>query len=585
LIAPNSAASEYLATIGGIPAMVLPTGIKIARPHRSWLLYQLRWRFLLDSWEGGEAYRLAIYGIDVRGLPVRNLIRHKREYPTVQEQSWSLQSGRPAGTDPANAATDDDYELRRARTPVPTFLADAIKRHLGKIYTREIVRDAPPAVKAWWLDVDGLGTCVDHWMSVTIAPLIMVLGHLDILIEPPPAPEDEEVRSRADEKRLKLDTVIASHILPENLPWWKLDRKGEYKELVVREVGDGGEVAYRYWDRECWQLYHGDGKPDGFPVLHHYGMVPIIRLFDRRRPRERHIGMPRYEPLAEIQREYYNRDSECVLSDTTHAHPLLQGPEDYVQADGTVPIGPNWLLPMKKNTAGGTATYQGFTIVDFPTGGMDSLRKNKADLIEAADRASLLMKPAGAQGTTGDTVAQSGISKRLDAGEGNDLLAEISSTLCGVEHRIAELAMTIMAGEGADLPRKETVEISYPRKFSLLNIDELLKGIAEYQAALAGSGQTPLIDKAQLCEAIRLLSPGLDDKEYEAMDAELEEYLERKGQEIQEAREAPPVPQAGDLPPGSGEGLDSNMPPEQLMSETESTERERPGNMVGSHTQ
>ena len=32
---------------------------------------------MLDSLEGGERYRQAVYGYDRRGLPVRNLVRHK----------------------------------------------------------------------------------------------------------------------------------------------------------------------------------------------------------------------------------------------------------------------------------------------------------------------------------------------------------------------------------------------------------------------------------------------------------------------------------------------------------------------------
>ena len=35
----------------------------------------------------------------------------------------------------------------------------------------------------------------------------------------------------------------------------------------------------------------------------------------RRRPRCRNIGLPRYEAIGELQREYYNRDSELILSD------------------------------------------------------------------------------------------------------------------------------------------------------------------------------------------------------------------------------------------------------------------------------
>src|SRR3954447_14733010 len=96
----------------------------IGRRHPEWREHQLRWRWLLDSLEGGERYRQAVYGYDPRGLPVRNLIRHKREYPDTREVPGGA-AGFPnpgaTGSDPASLATDDDYELRRARTPVPTF--------------------------------------------------------------------------------------------------------------------------------------------------------------------------------------------------------------------------------------------------------------------------------------------------------------------------------------------------------------------------------------------------------------------------------------------------------------------------------
>src|SRR5690606_25991138 len=102
----------------GMPRIALPDGRRLDHPHPEWLAHQLRWRWLLDSWEGGEAYRTAVYGYDPHGMPVRNLVRHKREYPSSFEPGYSPQTGRPAGSDQAAQATDDDYELRRARTPV-----------------------------------------------------------------------------------------------------------------------------------------------------------------------------------------------------------------------------------------------------------------------------------------------------------------------------------------------------------------------------------------------------------------------------------------------------------------------------------
>src|SRR5947209_148331 len=114
----------------------------IRRRHPEWVEFHLRWRWLLDSLEGGQRYRQAVYGYDRRGLPVRNLIRHKREYPDPRE--LPTLGVAPPGDDPASLATDDDYELRRARTPVPTFVAEAVETHLARIYAREVRRVGPP---------------------------------------------------------------------------------------------------------------------------------------------------------------------------------------------------------------------------------------------------------------------------------------------------------------------------------------------------------------------------------------------------------------------------------------------------------
>jgi hypothetical protein len=265
-----------------------------------------------------------------------------------------VQTGRPPGTDSYAQATDDDYELRRARTPVPGFLAEVVDKHIGKIFGKEVRRDGPDAVTAWWQDVNGKGVTVDQWMQETIAPLLLVLGQLDIVLDHPAVPKDERVNSRADEVRLGLDSVVASYILPENVLWWCLDDKGMYEEILIREVQDDQGVLWRYWNKEVWCLYDVTGdmvesefRPygygaDGMPlapirrmqasatpkadvVPHDYGVVPIVRLFDRRRPRCRNVGLPRYEMIADLQREYYNRDSELILSDTTQAHPLLPG--------------------------------------------------------------------------------------------------------------------------------------------------------------------------------------------------------------------------------------------------------------------
>jgi len=509
-----------------MPRIALPDGRRLDHPHPEWLAHQLRWRWLLDSWEGGEAYRTAVYGYDPHGMPVRNLVRHKREYPSSFEPGYSPQTGRPAGTDQATQATDDDYELRRARTPVPTFVAEAAETHLARIYSREVKREGASKLTDWWRDVDGRGTPIDQWMAGSIAPLLLVLGQLDLIVDHPAMPDGEEIRTRADEIRLGLDGCIASYILPENMVWWRLDRLGRYVECLIREVGDEGRSLWRFWDESSWTLFDAKGDVVKGPVAHGYGRVPIVRVFDRRRPRCRNIGIPRYESIAELQREYYNRDSELILSDTTQAHPLLQGPEDFVKADGTVPIGPNWLLPKKKNTQGGSTTYEGFDVVPFPKDGAESIRLNKADLRDAADRAALLTKPAGASGTSGSTVGQSGVSKRIDQSAGNDLLSKIAAVLGQAERQLAELALTVMGDGRVSDADREAIRIQYPTTFDLSTGEELARTVSQFQAILAAAGNAPETESELLSRLVRLMLPGLDDQDYARFDAEIDGYLE-----------------------------------------------------------
>jgi hypothetical protein len=177
----------------------------VRRRHVDWVEHQIRWRWLLDSFEGGERYRNAIYGPDRRGLPARNLFRHKREYPdpqmnpsvyqgfagflgSVNAQTQDVGYGPypgMLGADPAATAQDDDYEYRRSRTPVPEFVAEAVEVHLSKVYDQEVRREGPDDVVDWWRDVDGRGTPIDDWMRETVAPLLLVLGCLDVCLDHP----------------------------------------------------------------------------------------------------------------------------------------------------------------------------------------------------------------------------------------------------------------------------------------------------------------------------------------------------------------------------------------------------------------
>src|ERR1700677_2100328 len=124
----------------------------VKRRAAEWEEHRIKWMRMQDAFEGGDRYRQADYGMDRKGLPVRNLFRHRREYPdpqqfTVAYQGFAAQAQGmnssasdlavgpypgQVGADPGATAQDDEYELRRARTPVPEFLPEAVKLHLSK---------------------------------------------------------------------------------------------------------------------------------------------------------------------------------------------------------------------------------------------------------------------------------------------------------------------------------------------------------------------------------------------------------------------------------------------------------------------
>jgi hypothetical protein len=495
----------------------------VARRHPEWREHQLRWRWLLDSYEGGNRYRQAVYGYDPRGLPIRNLIRHKREYPDPRETASSMIDLTGNTTEPGTMSTDDDYELRRARTPVPAFVSEAIEAQLSRIYSREVRRTGPRAVQRWWSDVDGCGTPVDHWMSETVAPLLLLLGQVDILVDHPATPPGESIETHADVERLGLDRIIARTILPHDVVWWKLDHSGcSYQECLIRETVEsekGPVERYRHWTSTRSTLYGVDGDLIESQT-HAYGRVPIVRVFDKRKARCRNIGQSRLEAIAERQREYYNRDSELILSDTTQAHPLLQGPEDFVQADGTIPIGPSWLLPKKKNSLGGSATYEGFDVVAFPKEGAESIRRNKADLREEVDRDAAIVRPTGRE-----AAPLSGLAKLIDHAEANTRLCKVGRMLARAEATIAGLVQSIINAEESSVAEGDRIEVVYPAEFDFYSAADVAAVTGELQKLLVAAGALPVTESLLLTRLVRLCLPGQSDAQYAECDQEIEKYL------------------------------------------------------------
>ena len=310
--------------------------------------------------------------------------------------------------------------------------------------------------------------------------------------------------------------------------WWRLDDTCRYYEecLVAEylEVDTSVVPVFRHWTANHSTLFDADGH-----VLesldHHFGRVPIERLFLSRKARTRNVGQSRYEGIAERQREYYNRDSELILSDTTQAHPLMQGPEDLIQPDGSIPIGPGWLLPKKKNSSGSTISYEGFEVVSFNKEGAESIRRNKSDIRDDVDRDSALVRSVDRIGQV-----QSGIAKAIDLHDGNNRLAKLAKSLARAELLMARLALCVLCEGDPQRTSREIkkVQIDYPSEFDLLTSTELADATQGFQRIVASSGSLPNTEGLLLSRLLRLCLPGLSDDQYQTCDVEVRQYLERK---------------------------------------------------------
>jgi hypothetical protein len=218
-------------------------------------------------------------------------------------------------------------------------------------------------------------------------------------------------------------------------------------------------------------------------------------------------GRSRYRLLCDVQRAIYNSQSELVLGDVLQAHPVLQGPDDYVTDDGEMTTGPKSLLPMKKSTSGTGVSYQGFEWLDPPQGAHESVRQRVKDYQDEADTDAALSKPAGM--TTQGTVAQSGISKIADQADGNTVLASVAAALEKLEAAAARMAMVVLTDGKATPEALDAIEVTYPRQFDLDTVGDVATAIEVIQLAAQRAGALPQTEAELLKRAVSLSLPGL----------------------------------------------------------------------------
>jgi hypothetical protein len=141
------------------------------------------------------------------------------------------------------------------------------------------------------------------------------------------------------------------------------------------------------------------------------------------------------------------------------------------------------------------------------------------DLLDAADRDSALAKPAG---VSGGSVGQSGVSKVLDAVDGNARLAKIADTLAAAETQMARLAARVLS-EGRETAPAFTV--TYPKQFDLYTADNLAQALDDIQRMAQTAGALPELQGELIGRLIDSLLPGLSDERQAELRDEYRTFL------------------------------------------------------------
>lgn len=246
-----------------------------------------RWRFYLNSYEGGRDYLEGGY-----------LFRHFRE-------------------------DEPDYQDRAMRSYYYNFCRTVIDTYISQIYqqTTAIYRNSGGIREydRFLSNVDGKGNGIDLFMQEQAAPAAQIFGHVHILIDKPPM--TRRPMTRADEEALNLLPYLTL-IYPENLLDYRLDSKGDFIWARTREIAPSPDgpfasmpseprMQYRTWTRTNWYLHNDNGSLIASGA-HNLGRVPIVTVVNVHSKKYPRCGVSALADIAPINRSIYNW---CSLND------------------------------------------------------------------------------------------------------------------------------------------------------------------------------------------------------------------------------------------------------------------------------
>jgi hypothetical protein len=309
--------------------------------------YQARWKYLLESYVGGEEYRRA-----------QHLTRYQLE-------------------------SEGEYQARLKSTPLENHCQSVISVYNSFLFREEPDREFKgieymPELEDFLNDADLDGRSLNAFMK-DVATWSSVFGHSFILVSKP----DVGAVTRADEVAAGVRPYV-SLLTPMVVLDWKWNRapNGRYQLVYLKYVEDiNGDVrVVKEWTPEEIITSTVDIKKDTIEEqiieVNGLGKIPVVIAYNGRSI-VRGIGVSDITDIADAQRFIYNATCECEQSIRLDSHPsLVKTPETEAG------IGAGSIIHMPENLDSGLKPY----LLEFSGASVDSIYKAIQHTISAIDK-------------------------------------------------------------------------------------------------------------------------------------------------------------------------------------------------------
>lgn len=364
--------------------------------------YKKNWKYLLESYVGGEEYRRA-----------GHLVRYQLE-------------------------TDAEYVARLETTPLQNHCSSVISVYNSFLFRNPPVRNFAeiqdmPELKDFLRDADLDGRSFDAFMK-DVSTYNSVFGHTWILVVKP----NVGATTRADEIAAGVRPYVSLLTPLTVLDWkWKRDVNGKYELSYLKylEEVNGDVSVVKEWTTTNIKTIIVDEtstKYEEIIEVNGLGKIPAIVSYNRRSV-IRGIGVSDIADIADAQKFIYNATSEIDQSIRMDTHPSLVKTPDTIAGSGAGSI-----IHMPENIDSGLKPY----LLEYSGAAVDKILQTIKETVDAIDK----MANTGAVRAT-QSRTMSGVAMETEFSLLNARLSEKGDALELAEEQIWKLWCEYMGEE------------------------------------------------------------------------------------------------------------------------------------------